>query len=62
MYETSNDLSPETRQSIIDILNKHLADAIVLQLQAKQAHWNIWGPNFVGLHKLFDRVAAQARE
>ena len=62
MFETSNDLSPSTRQSAIDLLNEHLADAIDLQLQAKQAHWNIKGPNFVGLHDLFDRVAAQAGE
>jgi len=62
MYETSNDLSPATRRSVIDILNEHLADAIDLHLQAKQAHWNIKGPNFVGLHELFDRLAAQAGE
>jgi starvation-inducible DNA-binding protein len=62
MFETSNDLPPATRQSAIEMLNEHLADAIDLQLQAKQAHWNIKGPNFVGLHELFDRVAAQASE
>ena len=62
MYETSNDLAPDTRRSAIDMLNEHLADAIDLQLQAKQAHWNIKGPNFAGLHELFDRVAAQAGE
>jgi len=62
MYDTRNDLSPTTRQSIVALLNGHLADAIDLQLQAKQAHWNIKGPNFVGLHELFDRVASQAGE
>ena len=62
MFETSNDLSTTTRQAVIEILNERLADAIDLQLQAKQAHWNIKGPNFVGLHELFDRVAAQASE
>jgi starvation-inducible DNA-binding protein len=62
MYDTSNDLASTTRRSVIEILNEHLADAIDLQLQAKQAHWNIKGPNFVGLHELFDRVAAQAAE
>lgn len=41
---------------------EHLANAIDLQSQAKQAHWNIKGPNFVGLHDLFDRMAAQAGE
>ena len=62
MYETSNDLASTTRRSAIELLNEHLADAIDLYLQAKQAHWNIKGPNFVGLHGLFDRVAAQAGE
>ena len=62
MYETSNDLASTTRRSAIAILNELLADAIDLHLQAKQAHWNIKGPNFVGLHELFDRVAAQAGE
>lgn len=62
LYETSNDLAPTTRQSAIEMLNEHLADAIDLHVQAKQAHWNIKGPNFVGLHKLFDKVADQAGE
>jgi len=31
-----------------------------LQLQAKQAHWNVKGPNFIPLHGLFDTVAADA--
>jgi starvation-inducible DNA-binding protein len=62
MYETSNDLAATTRRSAIEMLNEHLADAIDLHLQAKQAHWSIKGPNFVGLHELFDRVAAQAGE
>lgn len=60
MFDTRNDLSPATRRSVIELLNEHLADAIDLQLQAKQAHWNIKGPHFVGLHELFDQVAAQA--
>ena len=39
-----------------------LAAAIDLQLPAKQAHWNVKGPNFVGLHELFDKVAGEALE
>ena len=62
MFDTSNDLASTTRRQTIEMLNEHLADAIDLHLQAKQAHWNIKGPNFVGLHELFDRVAAQADE
>jgi starvation-inducible DNA-binding protein len=31
-----------------------LADLVVLALQAKQAHWNVIGPQFSPLHTLFD--------
>ena len=37
-------------------MNQRLADAIDLQSQLKQAHWNVKGPNFIGLHKLFDDI------
>jgi starvation-inducible DNA-binding protein len=62
MHETRNDLAESTRQSVVQLLNERLAEAIDLQLQAKQAHWNVKGPNFVGLHDLFDRVADATRE
>jgi starvation-inducible DNA-binding protein len=38
-------------------MNQRLASAIDLQLQLKQAHWNVKGPNFIGLHELFDKVS-----
>jgi starvation-inducible DNA-binding protein len=38
------------------MLNQRLADCIDLQTQCKQAHWNVKGPSFIGLHKLFDDV------
>ena len=56
MYPTVNDLSEKTRAEIVRLLNARLADAIDLQTQAKQAHWNVKGPNFIALHKLFDEV------
>ena len=41
MYERRNDLASTTRRSAVELFNEHLADAIDLHLQAKQAHWNI---------------------
>ena len=46
-----------TRVKAIGLLNQQLADALDLGLQAKQAHWNIKGPQFTSLHELFDQTA-----
>jgi starvation-inducible DNA-binding protein len=56
MFKTKNDLSEATRAKAIELLNARLADAIDLQTQTKQAHWNVKGPHFIGLHELFDKV------
>jgi starvation-inducible DNA-binding protein len=59
MHATRNDLSAETRGRVVELLNARLAEAIDLQLQAKQAHWNVKGPHFIALHELFDKVAGE---
>ncbi|MDH5272636.1 MAG: DNA starvation/stationary phase protection protein Dps [Gammaproteobacteria bacterium] len=57
MHQTRNDLSTKTRAKVVAVLNARLADAIDLQFQAKQAHWNVKGPNFIALHELFDKIS-----
>src|SRR6476646_2703460 len=59
MYETENDLPRNTRAELNEIINQRLADIIDLQMQLKQAHWNVKGPHFIGLHELFDRIAEE---
>jgi starvation-inducible DNA-binding protein len=56
VYPTKNDLSKDVRNAVIDILDARLADAVDLQTQMKQAHWNVKGPTFIALHELFDKV------
>ena len=56
MYETENDIPLKRRQELNTLLNQRLADAVDLQMQMKQAHWNVKGPSFIGLHELFDQV------
>jgi starvation-inducible DNA-binding protein len=56
MYETENDIPLKRRIELNALMNQRLADAVDLQLQMKQAHWNVKGPNFIGLHKLFDEI------
>ena len=57
MPETHIDIPAERRTKLVELLNRRLADAIDLRLQTKQAHWNVRGENFAGLHKLFDDLA-----
>jgi starvation-inducible DNA-binding protein len=57
MYETQNDISPNRRSELNALMNQRLASAVDLQMQMKQAHWNVKGPSFIGLHELFDKVA-----
>ncbi|MGB7068801.1 MAG: DNA starvation/stationary phase protection protein Dps [Pyrinomonadaceae bacterium] len=59
MHNTKIDLANGKREKLIAILNQSLADASDLKSQAKQAHWNVKGMNFIALHELFDRVATE---
>jgi starvation-inducible DNA-binding protein len=59
LHTTKIDLAKGKREKLIAILNQSLADAADLKSQAKQAHWNVKGPNFIALHELFDRVATE---
>ena len=62
LYPTKNDLPETSRVEAIDLLNQRLADCIDLQTQCKQAHWNVKGPSFIALHKLFDEVNEDVEE
>ena len=59
LNSTKHGLDVETRQSAVEVLNARLADVIDLELQAKQAHWNVKGPGFIALHELFDKIAVE---
>jgi len=56
MHPTKNDLPETVRTKMVDLLNARLADAVDLQTQMKQAHWNVKGPTFIALHELFDKI------
>jgi starvation-inducible DNA-binding protein len=56
-FPTRIDLPEETRSKVNAILAQQLADTIDLYSHTKQAHWNVKGPHFIGLHELFDELA-----
>ncbi|MEN5080886.1 DNA starvation/stationary phase protection protein Dps [Bosea sp. TWI1241] len=52
------DLKSNTKTQLIALLNDRLADAIDLALITKQAHWNLRGPGFIGIHEMLDTFRA----
>ena len=62
MYTTENDMSLDRRTNMNLLMNQRLASAIDLQMQMKQAHWNVKGPSFFSLHQLFDKAYDEAEQ
>lgn len=58
-YTSRLDLAPHVRKAAIALLQARLCDAIDLEAQLKQAHWNVKGMNFFQLHELFDNIHSQ---
>ncbi|EFL89762.1 DNA starvation/stationary phase protection protein Dps [Ahrensia sp. R2A130] len=55
-------LEDNARETCIDLLQKSLADTTDLFLAIKQAHWNLKGAAFIGVHKLLDDEAAKIQD
>jgi starvation-inducible DNA-binding protein len=62
MSRQKNTRPNEQRTKLIEILNRRLADAIDLQLQSRQAYWNVKGTHFMALGELFDKLAQGVEE
>jgi len=58
MNPTRNTLPLATRKTAVRLLNNTVAELLDLFGRIKQAHWNLRGLSFIGLHKLLDEFAA----
>jgi len=54
--KTRNSLATNTRAAAVAMLNARLADSIDMALAAKQAHWNVRGPQFIAVHEMLDKL------
>ena len=59
MSKQKTALVEEQRAKLVELLDRRLADAIDLQLQSRQAYWNVKGPHFMALRELFDKIAGE---
>ncbi len=55
-HYTHNKLDTNAKQVSMELLNARLVDHIDLALITKQAHWNIKGPTFIGVHEMLDKL------
>lgn len=53
---------PAQQSDLIDGLCQTLADTYVLYLKTQNFHWNVVGPHFYSLHKLFEEQYEQLSE
>lgn len=53
-HKTLNDVPSNAKKTVIDLLNKNLSALIDLALLTKQAHWNLKGLQFIGVHEMLD--------
>jgi starvation-inducible DNA-binding protein len=61
-FPTRIDIPADAREKLVALLNQQLADTFDLYSQTKFAHWNVKGPHFIALHKLFDELADDVLE
>jgi starvation-inducible DNA-binding protein len=47
-------LTDEQRKGVIDLLNCDLSDSYLLLVKTKKYHWDVVGPQFMTLHKLWE--------
>ncbi|MBG6054851.1 starvation-inducible DNA-binding protein [Salinibacterium sp. CAN_S4] len=49
-------------KTLTDNMQKVLVDLLELQIQGKQAHWNVVGRNFRDTHRILDEIIEASRE
>lgn len=54
-------LQADTNDQVTSLLQDNLTNLIDLALLMKQAHWNVFGPNFRSIHLHLDEIIAVVR-
>jgi starvation-inducible DNA-binding protein len=57
---TRIDIQEASHEKLVELLDAHLADALDLYSQLKQANWNVKGSDFIQLHELYDDVVSRS--
>lgn len=61
-HPTKNNTESNAKTVSIQLLNARVADGIDLALIIKQAHWNLKGREFIGIHLMLDGFRGEVDE
>ncbi|HBO14405.1 MAG TPA: DNA starvation/stationary phase protection protein, partial [Halieaceae bacterium] len=59
---TAPGIEDATAEKTIGILDNRMVALIDLALTLKHVHWNVVGPNFIGVHEMLDPQVEAVRE
>jgi starvation-inducible DNA-binding protein len=54
-------LDDDKAERLVEILQQRLVTMLDLQLTLKHVHWNVVGPNFIGVHQMIDPQVDKVR-
>ena len=60
--KSRNDMQDNAKQTSIGVLQGSLTDSIDLYTSTRQAHWNVKGSHFRGLHLMFEEFYTQVEK
>ena len=59
---TAPGIKDNAAKDAISVLDDRMVALIDLQLTLKHIHWNVVGPNFIGVHEMLDPQVEAVRE
>jgi starvation-inducible DNA-binding protein len=60
--KTEIGIKPANTAEIAQSLNRLLADEHVLYIKTRRAHWNVEGPDFLTIHRFFEKQYKQLEQ
>ena len=62
LHKTNNNMKDNAKAAAMVLLEQCLANGLDVAMLTKQAHWNLKGPQFIGIHLMLDKFRGEQDE